>query len=93
MMKIEMSVEVDPQFPTGRNPEYLWMIGQPWPVPFGKDVNVNRIEVWGPELDFTKEFENGTEHAEGKLRQWKRPHAEAISKKMRSLTQPEGSAA
>lgn len=90
MMKIEMSVVVDRESPTGRNPEYLWMIGNEWPIPESDDGRVNRIEVWGPELDFTKEhvIDNGTDHADGKLRQWKRPHVKEVSEKMRKLTQP-----
>lgn len=85
MMKIEMAVEVSKEFPHGHSAEHIWMIGQQWPVPENEDGKVNRIEVWGPELDFTRQFENGTEHAEGKVRQWKRPHVAAISAKMREV--------
>jgi hypothetical protein len=92
MMKIEMSVTIDREAPTGRNPEYLWMIGNDWPIHENDDDRVNRIEVWGPELDLTRDFGNATDHADGKVRQWKRPHTKEVSQRMRRLTQPEQAA-
>jgi hypothetical protein len=89
MMKIEMSVQISNEYPRGHNPEYLWMIGNEWPVPEGDDERVNRIEVWGPELDFTREIGNATDHAEGLVRQWKRPHTKEVSETMRRLARPD----
>jgi hypothetical protein len=51
MIKIEMDVEVSPQFPSGKSAEYIWMLGQPWPVSAEEDSKVQRIEAFGAELE------------------------------------------
>ena len=85
MIKIEMTTEITERYPTGHAGEYLWMIGQPWPVPFQDESRVQRVEAWGPEIDFVKHL-NGSAHAQGLVLEWKGPAAVQVSQQLRKIT-------
>jgi hypothetical protein len=39
-----------------RKDSYIWMVGQPWPVPADEDKYVMRIEAFGPEFATIEKF-------------------------------------
>jgi hypothetical protein len=51
MIKIQMAVEITEDAPQGKSQEFIWMLGQSWPVPMDKDARIIRLEAFGTELD------------------------------------------
>ena len=49
MLKIQTAVKISEKFPAGRSSEYIWLDGQPWPVP--EEERVMRLEAFGDELN------------------------------------------
>jgi hypothetical protein len=88
MIRIEMSLKPDDSSESGvARGEYIWMIGQPWPVPEGHDVEVQRIEAFGPEMDFVNHFPGGRRQEVGvsEVHVWHLKEAKYVSTEMRKL--------
>ena len=88
MIKIEMAVEVSQEYPTGKSTEYIWMVGEPWPVPAEDDTKIQRIESFGAELEEVgNKFSSGRslKNLDGLVicRTWYFDEARYISRQMR----------
>jgi hypothetical protein len=89
MIKIEMAVQVFPEFPAGKSSEYIWMLGQPWPITPDEDGKIMRLEAFGTELDtITGRFSGGAsikaDNSERVLcRTWYGNDARYVSEQMR----------
>lgn len=90
MVKIETGVQISEDFPAGKSSEYIWMMGQPWPVPAENDSKILRVEAFGEELtEMRKRFaggqsvrESGTTGTET-CRTWYLQEARYVSAQMR----------
>ena len=88
MIKIEMAIEISREYPTGKSTEYIWMVGNPWPVPAEDDIKIQRIESFGTELEeIGKKFSGGQslKNIDGLAicRTWYLDEARYISEQMR----------
>jgi hypothetical protein len=85
MVKIETVVRISEQFPAGKSSEYIWLQGQPWPVPKEEDHFLLRIEAFGPEMEWMKERLSRSTVATDHLMVWYRSDAAYVSEQMRTF--------
>jgi hypothetical protein len=89
MVKIEMAVEITAEHPRGHAPEFIWLMGQPWPIASDDDAKIIRLEAFGTELDtIGPRFSGGTsikgDNSERVLcRTWYGNDARYVSEQMR----------
>lgn len=94
MVKIETAVKISQEFPAGRASDYIWMDGQPWPIPEDEESIVISLEVFGDELDNTtlKSIGHSTDikAEDGKVvcRTWFQEKARYVSEQMRAVYPP-----
>jgi hypothetical protein len=84
MVLIEMHVS-NTVNPNGRA-QYIWMVGQPWPVPVAEDPFIMRIEAFGPELDAIQSYVPMGRKMEGAsypLMDWLRNMTQVVSEVIR----------
>lgn len=95
MVKIEMAVQISQEYPAGKSDEFIWMSGQPWPVPAEEDIKIIRLEVFGTELEeLTRRFAGGQSQREAgqtgreTCRTWYMQDARYVSEQMRIFYPP-----
>ncbi len=81
-------IEMHLSNPGGRS-QYIWMIGDKWPIPENEATYITRIETFGAEYDFMKKMElpegremDGSSYP---VRDWLRADAVIVSERMRGI--------